>query len=113
MPIYEYRCGHCGKASSFFTRAIIQPLQPECRHCRSRDMHRRISSVAVGKTARSARGKYPSSSGVLPSDYSSDPRNIGRRVEDSFARYGMEMPKSVRETIGAAREGDLPKGLEE
>ncbi|MEK7814633.1 MAG: hypothetical protein AAB291_01800 [Chloroflexota bacterium] len=31
MPIYEYRCGHC----------------------QSRDMHRRISAVAVGKTARS------------------------------------------------------------
>jgi hypothetical protein len=46
-------------------------------------------------------------------DYSSDPRNIGRRVEDSFARYGMEIPGSVREVIEAVREGDLPKGLDE
>jgi hypothetical protein len=76
-------------------------------------MHRGISSVVVGKTARSARGKYPSSSGAPLSDYSSDPRNIGRRVEDSFARYGMEMPGSVREVVEAAREGDLPKGLDE
>ena len=50
MPIYEYRCGHC----------------------QSRDMHRRISAVAVGKAAR-----------------------------------------SVREAIEAAREGQLPKGLDE
>jgi hypothetical protein len=76
-------------------------------------MHRRISSVVVGKTARSAQGKYSASSGVPPSDYDSDPRNIGRRVEESFARYGTEMPGSVREVIEAAREGDLPKGLDE
>ncbi len=113
MPIYEYRCGHCGRVSSFFTKAISHALEPECRHCQSRDMHRRISSVAVGKTARSAPGKYPASSGVAPSDYSSDPRNIGRRVEESFARYGMEMPGSVREVIEAAREGDLTQGLDE
>ena len=50
MPIYEYRCGHC----------------------QSRDIHRCISAVAVGKTVR-----------------------------------------SVREVIEAAREGDLPKGLDE
>jgi putative FmdB family regulatory protein len=113
MPIYEYRCGYCGRVSSFFTRAISQPLQPECRHCQGRDMHRRISSVVVGKTARSAHGKYLSISEVPLSDYSSDPRNIGRRVEDSFARYGMETHGSVREVIEAAREGDLPKGLDE
>jgi hypothetical protein len=28
-------------------------------------------------------------------------------------RYGMEMPGSVREVVEAAREGDLPKGLDE
>jgi hypothetical protein len=50
MPIYEYRCGHW----------------------QSRDTHRRIFSVALGKTAR-----------------------------------------SVREVIEAARERDLPKGLDE
>ena len=112
MPIYEYRCGNCGKVSSFFTRAIGQPLQPECRHCQSRDMHRRISVVAVGKTARSIHEKFPSGPGTLSPDYYSDPRNIGRQVEESFARHGMEMPESVRETIEAAREGDLPKGVD-
>ncbi len=59
MPIVEYRCGHCGRVSSFFTKAI------------------------------------------------------GRRVEESFSRYGMEMPGPVREVIEAAREGQLPKGLDE
>ena len=47
-----------------------------------------------------------------PQNYYRDPRNIGRHVEDSFSRHGVEMPESVRNTIQAAREGDLPKGLD-
>jgi hypothetical protein len=66
----------------------------------------------MGKTTQSVHEQYPSSSGARPLDYYSDPRNIGRHVEESFQRYGMDMPQSVRDTIDAAREGDLPKGMD-
>jgi hypothetical protein len=33
-------------------------------------------------------------------------------VEESFKRYGMEMPTPVRDTIDAAREGEQPKGMD-
>jgi len=112
MPIYEYRCGNCGKVSSFFTKAISDPVEPVCNHCHSRDMQRRMSSFAMGKTTRSIRERYPSASGVPPLDYYSDPRNIGRHVEEGFARYGIDMPEAVRERIDAAREGELPKELD-
>jgi hypothetical protein len=65
----------------------------------------------MGKTAQSVHEKYPSASGVPPAEYYSDPRNIGRHLEESFTRYGMEMPQSIRERIEAAREGELPKEL--
>jgi hypothetical protein len=45
-------------------------------------------------------------------EYYSDPRNIGRHVEEGFARYGIDMPQSVRDRIDAAREGELPKGVD-
>jgi len=45
-------------------------------------------------------------------DYYRDPRNIGRNVEESFSRYGVEIPKSVRESIDAARDGHLPQGID-
>ena len=112
MPIYEYRCGACQKVSSFFIKAINDPLEPVCAHCHSRDMQRRISSFAMGKTTRSVHERNPSAGGVPSPDYYSDPRNIGRHVEESFAHYGMEMPQSVRERIEAAREGEVPKGLD-
>ena len=112
MPIYEYRCRHCGKVSSFFTRAINDPLQPVCDHCQSQDMQRRMSAFAMGRTVQSVHQGSPAVSGAPPLDYYSDPRNIGRQVEESFTRYGMEMPESVRETIDAAREGELPQGMD-
>jgi putative FmdB family regulatory protein len=112
MPIYEYRCLGCGKVSSFFTRSVSAALEPVCSYCQSRDMQRRMSSFSMGKTVQSVHQQYPASSGGPPLEYYSDPRNIGRQVEESFQRYGMEMPSSVRNTIDAAREGELPKGLD-
>ncbi|MDA0735275.1 MAG: zinc ribbon domain-containing protein [Chloroflexi bacterium] len=111
MPIYEFRCVSCGKVSSFFTRSINAALDPSCNHCQSKDMRRRMSSFATGKTARSVHGQHtPYGSQGL--DYYSDPRNIGRHVEDSFKQNGMDLPHSVRNTIDAAREGDLPKRID-
>ena len=112
MPIYEYRCAACQGISSFFTRSINDPVEPVCSHCGGREMRRAISSFAHHKSLKSIHEE----SGPPPPnptlDYYKDPRNVGRYVEESFQRYGMEMPKSVKENIEAAREGELPKGLE-
>ncbi len=112
MPIYEYRCGQCGGVSSFFTRAIGVSLDPVCHHCRSTNMQRRMSRFVQGRTVQSVHERHPSPSRASSLDYYSDPRNIGRHVEDSFQRFGMDLPASVRETIDAAREGNAPRGME-
>ena len=112
MLIYEYRCSACQKVSSFFTRSINSILEPVCGHCESRSMVRRMSSFAMGKTVQSAPEKYSAGSGPSPSDYYSDSRNIGRPVEESFVRHGVDMPQSVRDSIDAARRGEAPKGLD-
>ena len=111
MPIYEYRCAGCGQVSSFFLRSINSPLDPSCNHCGGREMQRRMSSFAVAKTTQSVHEQFPTAGGSNM-DYYSDPRNIGRHVEESFQKRGMEVPPSVRQTIDAAREGTLPKGLD-
>jgi putative FmdB family regulatory protein len=112
MPIYEYRCGSCGKVSSFFTKSITTSLEPSCTHCESREMQRRMSSFTMGKTTQSVQASYGAGPGPASPEYYSDPRNIGRNVEEGFRRYGMEMPKSVRDNIDAAREGELPNGID-
>lgn len=112
MPIYEYKCGSCSGVSSFFTKSIGVALEPVCQHCQSKDMQRRMSTFAMGKTVESMHRSQPSRQGTPGLDYYRDPRNIGRNTEESFSRHGVEMPDSLRETIDSARGGTLPKGLD-
>ena len=112
MPIYEYRCQGCGGTSSVFTRSVNSEVSFACCHCSGTDLQRVVSSFAHHKSLKSIH----ESSGPPPSypdpNYYSDPRNIGRHVEDSFRKHGMEVPEKVQETISAAREGHLPKGMD-
>ena len=102
MPTYEYRCASCNLKSSFFIRSMSTQLEAICSHCGSHDMQRVISAVSFRVSSR----------GASDSTYFSDPSNIGRRVEDGFKRYGVDMPDSVRETIDEARQGKMPEGLD-
>ena len=76
-------------------------------------MQRLISPVAYHKSLRRVHERYgpPPAPGTSALDYYKDPRNVGRRVEDTFQKYGVEMPQSVRDNIDAVREGELPKEL--
>ena len=112
MPIYAYRCGVCAKVSSFFLRSINSELEPICSHCQSKHMERRMSSFATGKTVASVHESFGPGSEHRSPDYYSDPRNIGRGVEAAFSKYGMDMPRSIRDNIDAARSGETPKGLD-
>ena len=105
MPIYEYRCASCGEKSTFFLRSIGAPLEPRCRHCGGRDLRRIISPVAH-------RVQGGPAGGDPAMDYYKDPGNVGRRVEETFKRFGVEMPDRIRKTIDEARRGKLPEGLD-
>ena len=112
MPIYEYCCAACDQLSSFFTRSISTSLEPICPQCGGHEMQRAISSFAHHQSTKTLHKEsdVPPTNPTL--DYYKDPRNVGRYVEESFKRSGMEMPDSVKGTIEAVRDGQLPKGLE-
>ncbi len=114
MPIYEYRCQDCNRKSSFFVRSVNSEVNAVCEHCQSEQMSRTISRVAYHRSIADIheRSGGPPGLGDSGLDYYSDPRNIGRGVEESFERFGVDMPDSVRETIDAARDGHAPEGLD-
>ena len=112
MPIYEFRCQSCAGVTSLFVRSIGDPLSPVCGHCQSPDMTRRMSSFAMGRSGKPGREGPSPGAATTGLDYYRDPRNIGRNVEESYSRHGLDMPHTVRETIEAAREGQLPGGLD-
>ena len=101
MPIYEYRCQACDHKASFFVRSVSKKVDAVCPQCGSGDMSRLISAVS-----------FRSSSAGGGADYYSDPSNIGKHVEDSFRKSGVDMPEPVRRTIDDARRGKMPDGLD-
>ena len=110
MPIYEYRCQQCQAIESVFVRSISSHVAPSCSACGRGTMERRMSTFAMRKTTAGVHEANPMGSGSR--DYYSDPRNIGRHVEESFAKHGVDMPDSVRQSIDSARSGETPKGLD-
>ncbi len=113
MPIYEYRCRGCGEKSSIFTKSMNSTVKVHCAHCGSRDMTRTPSTFGYtmsGKTVRETNAPPPPR--FPDADYYKDPSNIGKYVEHTFEKAGMELPESTKETIAAAREGEMPKELD-
>lgn len=95
---------------SVFVRSISSHVKPGCESCGGSQMERRMSTFAMGKTVSGVHDANPM--GASSRDYYSDPRNIGRNVEESFTRHGVDMPDSVRQSIDSARSGETSKGLD-
>ena len=109
MPIYEYKCKQCGRLTSNFVRNTSKEVAPNCQHCGGRTA-RALSRFAVGRSASQSRESF--SAPNSPDDYS-DPRQIGRWVEQKFDEYGMDVPDQAREMIDAARDGELPDAVKD
>jgi putative FmdB family regulatory protein len=110
MPIYEYKCKACARLTSQFVRSAANEKAPACQHCGGKTA-RALSRFAMGKSASQVREQFGSAPRSMD-DYS-DPRQIGRWVEDKFDEYGMDIPDQAREMIDAARDGELPDAVKD
>ena len=111
VPLYEYRCDACSAVAQVLTRTLSEEPHPACKRCGGTGMTRLISRVARVRTAQEA-WDASGTPGAPGGDYYRDPRNIGRKVEEDFQRYGVDVPREVREKIDAARDGNAPKELD-
>ncbi len=50
MPIYEYRCQSCGKASSFYLRTYSAAPPSGCEQCGSQELQRIMSAFAYHRS---------------------------------------------------------------
>ena len=114
MPIYEYRCDDCGRATSVFLRSVSSKVDARCEHCDSRNLSRLMSKVNRVKTEQDVLQDLSAPGvGGRPEDAYKDPRQIGRWLEQRFDDYGMEVPEETRDMIDAAREGELPEPIKD
>jgi putative FmdB family regulatory protein len=107
MPIYEYICGICKKKVSIFMKLDSYNPNPPCPFCEKTELSRIFSSFAIRSSFNTDSTFGPSS------DYYKDPRNIGKHIEKSFQNMSMEMPSEIKQSIEAARGGQLPESLKD
>lgn len=122
MPIYEFRCSKCQQTASFFVRTVSDHLSPACPACGSSDLERCVSSFAYHRSVQTIHEQSGDPT-MFPTDpsYYKDPRNIGRHTEQRLKELGVDMDSEehrdtfagVKQTIEAARDGELPKMLKD
>ena len=91
MPIYEYRCGKCGRRYSVLTLRISEKPSPQCDRCGSHSATRLMSRFAMPKSeeARLDALSDPSALGGLDE---SDPKSV--------ARFMRKMGKEMGDEVG-------------
>ena len=119
MPIYEFKCGDCGKKVSVFLRHAGSAAT--CPDCGGKRLERLISSFAYhggGGVWSDEQGPPPMLGDV---NYYKDPRNIGKWTEHRLKELGMDMRSEehrqtfsqVNEMIDKAREGEMPDNIKD
>ncbi len=97
MPIYEYRCGHCGQELEAMQKLGEQPLTL-CPACKTEGLKKKISAVAFRLKG----------SGWYETDFKSNKKkNIAGDAEDAPKDKGAD-----RSSSGANPEGDTAKSAE-
>ena len=114
MPIYEYRCGACGKRASLYfqTFSAAEQTIPTCPHCSSTNLSRLVSRVAVMKSEESRLEDLadPSSFGDLDEN---DPKSVARWARKMGAALGEDMGDEFNEMVEQLESGELPDEGEE
>lgn len=92
MPIYEYYCESCKKVSSFLLMRVSEEIKPYCRNCRSPEVKRILSRVAVIKSEEKRMESL-----LDPSKFSDLDENDPRSVERMMKRMGRELGDELGE----------------
>ncbi len=113
MPIYEYRCHHCGRRVSLWWRTFSEAERgiPICPRCQSRDLTRLVSRVSMLRSEESRLEDLadPSSLGDLDEN---DPRSIGRWMRRMSQEMGEDLGDEFNEVIDRLEAGQSPEEIE-
>ncbi|HLK11141.1 MAG TPA: zinc ribbon domain-containing protein [Candidatus Binatia bacterium] len=91
MPIYEYRCGGCGKKVTVLTLRVSEAVTPQCERCGSRQLTRLMSRFAMPRSEEERL------------DALGDPDALGGVDENdpkSMARWMRKMGQELGEDVG-------------
>ncbi|HOQ99659.1 MAG TPA: zinc ribbon domain-containing protein [Anaerolineae bacterium] len=113
MPIYEYRCLHCGKRVSLFFRtyAAAGEAKPRCPACHSEDLRRLVSRVRT-MTSEESRLESLASPDALGDVDESDPRSMARWMRRMGQEAGEDLGPEFSEVVDRLEAGQSPDEIE-
>jgi len=92
MPIYEYYCNRCKKASSFLLLRSTEEIEPYCKGCNTKEVRRILSRVSVLKSEERRMESL-----LDPGKLSGLDENDPGSVEKLMKRMGRELGDELRE----------------
>lgn len=125
MPIYEYRCGTCGRRQSVFWRSMSAVKEDTlvCEKCGGRKLSRLVSRVRMVRGGASAGSDDTGAgAGMDGMDESlmremgnldeNDPRALGRLMRQMAAASGEDLGPEFGEVVGRLEKGEDPERIE-
>ncbi len=112
MPTYEFRCQECGQiVRRFYTYAEYDSAQPSCPHCKSTNLRRLISRVALAKSEESRLDSLDPESMIAGLD-ENDPKSMGRFMRKLSTEMGEDMGDEFGEVVERLEKGESPESIE-
>ncbi len=107
VPIYEFRCGGCGRRVSVFQRSISAPLAASCPHCGGADLRRLVSRFAVVRGEDALLDDMDDDS-LLAGVDESDPRSMAAWARKMGSRFGEDLGPEFDEMVERMEGGEMP-----
>src|SRR5450759_4517338 len=109
MPIYEYRCGNCGRKVAIWWRSLaqVERSHPTCSRCGSDQLKRLVSRTAFLRGEESQLDNL-ADSGLGDID-ENDPKSMGRWMRRMGNEAGEDMGPEFDEMVGRLEAGESPE----
>jgi putative FmdB family regulatory protein len=107
MPIYEYRCGDCGRVTSVLVRGFDATVEPICSRCKSVNLRKLVSRFAVMKSEDARLDQLADMSQYADID-EDDPKSVARWARKMGSEMGEDLGEDFREAIDQMEAGELP-----
>jgi len=107
MPMYDYRCNHCGRKFALFYKSYKDYEAATvftCPHCQSSDVTRRISRVAIAQPSRDLSNL--SADEMLSVLDGGNPREVGKMFQQVAESAGEDLGESFNDAARRLSKGE-------
>jgi putative FmdB family regulatory protein len=103
MPIYEYRCGGCGKKVTVLTLRASETVSPVCERCGGHDLTRLMSRFAMVRSDDDRLDDLGDDAGGVDEN---DPRSVARWMRSMGKELGDDAGADFEQMVDELESGD-------